>query len=88
MKDVQLQDAIPSSTEPEPDPYFSDLQLEDLKKQDKECLNFVNVEAYSLAKITQNKIKELTYAKREERKLMTDALLKRVTKAIDKLVEF
>ena len=79
MKEIVLKDTIPSSTEPEPDPYFSDLPMYDLKKQDKECLNFVNVEAFSLAKITQKKIKELTYAKREERKFMTDSLLKRVT---------
>lgn len=86
--DLVLHDTLPSCTEPESDPYFSDLQLDELNKQDKECLNFVQVDAYSLAKCTQRKIKELTYAKRDERKLMTYSLLQRVTQSIDKLIEF
>lgn len=76
-------------TEPEPDPLDPNLtDFEEINSQDKECISYVNIEAYSIAKCTQRKLKELTYAKRDERKQMTDKLLKRVSQAVDRLINY
>ena len=76
---------VNNNAEPEPDPATAESPFDDLSPIVKESNEYVNVEAFAIAKCAQKVLKALPTTLEDDRKDAIDQVVKRVNTALEKL---